>query len=100
MPLWTPRFGSVTDTVFAAVDRHPLPKWPPTPLLWGDLQAVVLDSLQYIRNGDGTEELYHLGRDSWEVRNLVARPEYQADVARYRAALAWLRRSSGGQQSR
>jgi hypothetical protein len=47
----------------------------------------VLDSLQYILNGDGVEELYHLGQDSWEVRNLAARPEYQADLARYRAAL-------------
>jgi hypothetical protein len=36
----------------------------------------VLDSLHYIRNGDGVEELYHLGRDSRETVNLATIPQY------------------------
>jgi len=59
-------------------------------VLRGPMRTVVLDSLQYIRNGDGLEELYHLGRDSWEVQNLIADPAYQLELARYRSALAEL----------
>ena len=94
VPLWTQGGEAVTDTLLAALDYHRLmPKWPPAPVLRGDMRTIVLDSLQYIRNGDGVEELYHLGRDPWEVRDLVKTPEYQADLARYRAALeAVLRR--------
>jgi arylsulfatase A-like enzyme len=89
--LWTPSAGLVSDTLFAALDYHRLmPKWPPAPVLRGDMRTVVLDSLQYIRNGDGAEELYHLGRDPWEVRNLVTVPAYQAALTRYRAALSAL----------
>jgi arylsulfatase A-like enzyme len=78
----------MADTLFAAVDYNRLlPKFPPAPVLRGSMRTVVLDSLQYILNGDGQEELYHLGKDSWEVRNLAAAPEYQADLARYRRAM-------------
>jgi hypothetical protein len=78
----------LTDTLFSAVEyNRRLPKWPPSPVLKGSLQSVVLDSLQYIHNGDGTEELYHLGHDPWQVRNLVSDSTYRADLTRYRAAL-------------
>jgi arylsulfatase A-like enzyme len=86
--LWTQGSEAVTDTLLAALDYHRLmPKWPPAPVLRGNMRSVVIDSLQYILNGDGIEELYHLGRDPWETRNLVTAPAYQADLARYRAAL-------------
>jgi arylsulfatase A-like enzyme len=88
VPMWTQGGEAVTDTLLAALDYHRLmPKWPPAPILRGDMRTVVLDSLQYIRNGDGVEELYHLGRDPWEVHDLVRSPEYQAELARYRAAM-------------
>lgn len=80
--------AAIQDTLFASVDyNRRLPRFPPAPVLRGSMRTVVLDSLQYILNGDGQEELYHLGRDSWEIKNLVAAPEYQADLVRYRAAL-------------
>lgn len=80
--------AAIADTLFATVDYNRLlPKFPPAPVLRGSMRSVVLDSLQYILNGDGREELYHLGKDSWQIRNLVALPEYQADLARYRGAL-------------
>jgi arylsulfatase A-like enzyme len=76
------------DTLFSAVDYHPLiPTWPPSPVIRGDMRSVVLDSLHYIRNGDGVEELFHLGRDSRETVNLATLPVYASDLARHRAAL-------------
>ena len=76
------------DTVLATVDYNRLlPRWPPAPVLKGSMRSVVLDSLQYILNGDGTEELYHLGRDSWEIRNLVSLSAYGPDLDRHRGAL-------------
>ena len=80
--------AAATDPLFATVEYNRLlPKWPPAPVLKGSMRSVVLDSLQYILNGDGTEELYHLGRDSWEIRNLVTLSDYRPDLARHRAAL-------------
>jgi arylsulfatase A-like enzyme len=79
---------AATDPLFATVEYNRLlPKWPPAPVLKGSMRSVVLDSLQYILNGDGTEELYHLGRDSWEIRNLVSLSDYRPDLVRHRAAL-------------
>jgi arylsulfatase A-like enzyme len=87
------RAGAEPDTLVATLSYNRLlPKWPPSPILRGSMRTVVLDSLQYILNGDGAEELYHLGQDSWQVRNLAALPEYQADLVRYRGALAALPR--------
>lgn len=77
-----------TDTLLAAVDYHRLlPKWPVSPVLKGDMRSIVLDSLHYIHNGDGSEELFHLGRDSRETRNLAGLPEFQPELARHRNAL-------------
>ena len=91
------------DTLFAAVDFDPLlPAWPPNqPVLKGDLRSVMLDSLQLIRNGDGREELYQLGRDPWQVRNLVGQPDFDDALRRYRGALRTLappRDTAGRQQ--
>lgn len=83
-PLWTRNPEVVTDTVFSLLRRHPERS---TPALRGDLRALVLDSLHYIVNGDGVEELFHLGRDSWEVRNLAGDPAYRDALAAHRAAL-------------
>jgi arylsulfatase A-like enzyme len=88
--------GADPDTLLASLAYNRLlPKWPPSPILRGSMRTVVLDSLQYILNGDGQEELYHVGQDSWEVRNLVAAPEYQGELARYRAALKALPNGAG-----
>ncbi len=93
--LWDANALAVQDTLMASVDYNWLiPNFPPSPVLRGPMRSVVLDSLQYIRNGDGGEELYHLGRDPWEVQNLVALPEYQSDLQRYRLALASVLRTA------
>jgi arylsulfatase A-like enzyme len=46
------------------------------PAGWGPLASIVADSLHFIRNGNGTFELYHVGADSGEMRNLAASPEW------------------------
>jgi len=88
-PAWNPLAPRVpADTLFAAVEYNRLlSRWPPSPVLFGTMKSVVLDSLQYIVNGDGREELYHLGHDSWQVRNLAGDPAWAAELERYRAAL-------------
>jgi len=66
--------GSVGDTVLAELAREPaIPLEARAPVAKGDMKAVVLGSLHYIRNGDGTEELYDLDTDPWERDNLIGR---------------------------
>lgn len=86
---WLTRDTPATpEPLFSMVEYNRLlPKWPPSPVLLGSMRSVVLDSLQYILNGDGSEELYHLGRDSWETRNLVSLSDYRLDLERHRGAL-------------
>ncbi|HEX9164555.1 MAG TPA: sulfatase, partial [Gemmatimonadales bacterium] len=78
------------DSLYAAVDYNSLlPKWPPNqPVLRGNMRTVILDSLQLIVNGDGVQEFYQLGRDAWQVQNLVGVPEFGGALERYRGALA------------
>jgi len=77
------------DTLYAAVDYNRLlPNWPPNqPVLRGDIRTVVLDSLQYILNGDGLEQLFNNGRDFWQIRNLVGTPDFAAALQEHRAAI-------------
>jgi arylsulfatase A-like enzyme len=84
------------DTLFAAVDYHrQLPKRPPNqPVLRGNMRTVILDSLQLILNGDGVQEFYQLGRDPWQVQNLLGVPEFGGPLERYRGALS---AKTGGQ---
>lgn len=43
---------------------------PSEPASAGPMQAVLSDSLHYIRNGDGSEELYDVVTDPWERHDL------------------------------
>jgi arylsulfatase A-like enzyme len=97
VPSWSAAgTAGVTDTAFASVEYNRLlPRSLPAPILRGSMRTVVLDSLQYVLNGDGKEELYHLGRDSWEIRNLVDSAGYQPDLARYRNAMRAIPSRSG-----
>jgi hypothetical protein len=51
------------------------------------MAALVDDSLHYIRNGDGVEELYAYRVDSTETSNLARSPDHQASLVRYRTAV-------------
>jgi arylsulfatase A-like enzyme len=60
-------------------------KW--YPLLKGDIQSVVAEGYQYLKNGDGTEELYDFENDVDETVNLVTSPAHSATLARLRRLL-------------
>lgn len=60
------------------------PDW--FPVSKGDMIAAVADdTLRYIRNGDGSEELYHFGTDRAEGHNLATTPEAATWLVRFRA---------------
>ena len=76
------------DTVVAAVDWYPtLSKSPASPLLNGSLRSILADSVHYIVRSDGVEELYDLGRDFLEARNLAGIPTYRPALLAARAKL-------------
>jgi arylsulfatase A-like enzyme len=62
------------------------------PKIGTGMASIVMDGHQYIRNGDGTEELYAFPDDSAQASDLVPMPEGQALLPRYRSALDVLRR--------
>ncbi len=93
-PLWagSPEPPHVSP-VFFEVERSPgQPDWFPSSR--GPMRGVVHQGLHYIRNGDGTEELYDLERDPWERQNLVSIPERGAALAEARALLARVQSNS------
>jgi hypothetical protein len=63
------------------------------PISKGPMQSVVSDGMHYIRNGDGTEELYDFETDAAELNDLSSRPEAQASLERLRARIDQLLRS-------
>lgn len=47
------------------------PDW--FPIAKGSMRSLVADGYHYIRNGDGSEELYNGAADPWEQQDLAAR---------------------------
>jgi arylsulfatase A-like enzyme len=77
--------GGVGDTVLAELtSAEDAPR--NAPIGKGDMKAVVLDSLHYIRNGDGSEEVYDLVRDPTEQTNVIDQVD-RAILDRFRAIL-------------
>jgi hypothetical protein len=52
------------------------------------MRSVAWNGWHYIRNGDGTEELYRWIEDPDEARNLAGSPNAQAALADGRSRLA------------
>lgn len=74
------------DTILAEVTRAP--RNPPAyPVSAGDMHSVVLGGYRYIRNGDGSAELYDFARDTAEAEDLSGDPAHRATLAEMRAAL-------------
>jgi arylsulfatase A-like enzyme len=59
------------DTVLAELSPPPGPRGP-GPVGKGPMKSLVSGRLHYIRNGDGSEELYDVDADPFERTNLVA----------------------------
>jgi arylsulfatase A-like enzyme len=58
-----------------------------TPITLGDMKAVSLHGLRYIRRGDGKEELFDIATDPRESRPLLGTPSLDSLHQRLRAVL-------------
>ena len=54
----------------------------------GDMVSSISNGLHYIRNGDGSEELYRYGTDPEEQRNLAHQPELRGSLESMRRIAA------------
>ncbi|MGE0126705.1 MAG: sulfatase-like hydrolase/transferase [Blastocatellales bacterium] len=69
--------------VLSTVRRVPgVPEW--YPVSKGDMSSLVSEGYRYIKNGDGSEELYDFDRDVWEKNNLASRPDSRSLLERFR----------------
>jgi arylsulfatase A-like enzyme len=69
---WQGSDGVITAPapVLSQLDFAPnLPEW--YPVSKGNMKSLMTDRYQYIKNGDGQEEIYDTENDPWEKRNLV-----------------------------
>lgn len=53
----------------------------------GDMKSLVIGTWHYIRNGDGSEELYDVATDPWETRDVIGTAD-SATLAPFRAVMA------------
>lgn len=61
-----------------------------SPVAHGPMQCLRSGDLKYIHHGDGTVELYDLGRDPQECHNLADAPAYRSSLQRL--SRVWQRR--------
>lgn len=61
------------------------PEWFPASK--GNMKSLVFHGMRYIRNGDGTEELYAYSKDPWEVNNLTPSSDHYVTLAQFRVLL-------------
>lgn len=74
--------------VLSRLRLSPFGERPPTaPILRGDMMSLVLGTLHYIANGDGSEEVYDLASDPEETLDLAAADPPYAELPRLREAL-------------
>jgi arylsulfatase A-like enzyme len=59
----------------AELEREADNRKPWAPIDRGDMETLFEGGLHYIRNGDGSEELYDIGRDPGELQNLATQPQ-------------------------
>ena len=67
--------------------QHRFPPSPHIPASLGPLWSLAQAGLTYIRQSDGTEQLYDAQLDPLETRNLAGSPEQAPTLARFRATL-------------
>jgi arylsulfatase A-like enzyme len=58
------------------------------PSWMGHTRSITSGAFHYIANGDGTEELFDLGADPWELENIVADSADHSQLTRLRSILA------------
>jgi len=63
-----------------------------SPVFRGPMKAVAAGKHVYVRNGDGQEELFDVGADPMQLRNLAGLPQVQSILVQSRAYLEQLLR--------
>ena len=67
--------------------QHRFPPSPHIPASLGPLWSLAQAGLTYIRQSDGSEQLYDHALDPTETRNLAGSPEHQPTLVRFRSSL-------------
>ncbi len=89
-PLWKGdgKVGTIASTGLVrsevALREKNLAKTDQPPALRGPMTAIVAEGMSYIRNADGTEELYRLKVDPAESKNLAKEDSAQPELERIR----------------
>ena len=76
-------------------DLHPHPEDPHGPSLHGRVLSLMDGTLQYIRNGNGVEELYDLGMDASVAVDLSGNAAFQPQLQHLRQRLDQLIATGG-----
>jgi arylsulfatase A-like enzyme len=74
-----PAFSEVNPPSYALPKHYPITK--------GSMKSLVWRDYHYIRNGDSSEELYHVEDDPGELQNLAGLTAVRAVLDRSRALL-------------
>ncbi len=92
-PLWDRASEDAPHSpVLAELDHWTITEMPFwAPIGRGDMAALFSDSLHYILNGDGVEELYDLRDDPGELEDLAGLPDRDTTLQRLRAMLDGIR---------
>lgn len=93
---WTsvgPRTGPPSPILSEVHKGINLPSW--LPVSRGDMRSLIDDGLHFIRNGDGTEELYDFVNDPAERMNLMASASGTREADRMRTRLQALDKATG-----
>jgi arylsulfatase A-like enzyme len=78
--------GGDDEPILSELNHAPgHPDW--FPVSKGDMKSVTYRGMRYIRNGDGSEELYDFDNDPWERRDLSPSELHRSEVMEYRNLL-------------
>ena len=87
---WSGRAAPADPPLSVVEQQRRFPPSAHIPASLGPLWSLAQAGLTYIRQADGSEQLYDSAADPFEIRNLAGSPDQQAALARCRATLGRL----------
>jgi arylsulfatase A-like enzyme len=87
-----PSSANSAEPVLSEVSRREPHLTQGTPNSKGPMKSLVIGGMHYIKNGDGSEELYDFENDPLEENELRASEKNSGLLARFRSSLVSLRR--------